>query len=71
MIWEWLSVFLTVFAVDAVWLVGDAWLYLSGRTPVSAYAHDYPGFGLLIIGFQLIGVAGLALHFYFYPRGAM
>lgn len=59
-----LIVFLVALSIDVVAITVDAVLDLTGRKTISEHVRGRPWLGVSIVAVQVIGTAGLAVHFW-------
>lgn len=59
-----LVIFIFVICTDVFALLFDLFLYFSGRTTYTQYVWADGVLGIPIIVFQVVGLIGLTIHFY-------
>lgn len=62
-----LVVFVLVLAIDGIVLIFDLCLKLTKRPTISHQTWDNPALAIGLLGWQLIGTMGLAIHLFTRP----
>lgn len=57
-----LIVFVCVVAIDVITLLYDLWRVSTGRRSITSMVHAHENWSIPLIGVQLVGAAGLAIH---------